>query len=68
MAGAGPVPAARARGLQAALLRKRAVDALAAGCEVLSSQARYGSTSHRNLQRAGTEFSHTKLIWKGSPT
>jgi len=64
LASAATLPAFRGRGLQSALAARRVADAVAAGCELVSSQASFGSTSHRNLQRAGLEVAFTKATWR----
>lgn len=60
---AATVPAHRGLGLQTALIERRILDAAAAGCELVSSQATFGSTSHRNLQRH-LEVAFTKATWR----
>ena len=62
LADGATVPAARGRGLQSELIRRRLDDAARAGCEVACSQASFGSTSHRNLQREGLVHGFTKLV------
>lgn len=51
-------PDFRGRGLQSALLRHRAVVAAAMGVDLIYSQARFGSTSHRNMERLGLRVLH----------
>lgn len=56
-------PEFRGRGLQSALLRHRAMEAAQAGAELTYSQAAFGSTSHRNMERIGLRVLHTRAIW-----
>ncbi len=62
LADGATVPAFRGRGLQAMLIERRKRDATAAGCDVVASQASLGSSSSRNLQRAGLASGATKLV------
>ena len=56
-------PAFRGRGLQTALLRHRAQVAAQSGVELIYSQAAFGSTSHRNMERIGLRVLCTRSIW-----
>jgi ribosomal protein S18 acetylase RimI-like enzyme len=56
-------PGFRSRGLQSALLRHRASVAAQTGAELIYSQAAFGSTSHRNMERVGLRVLHTRAIW-----
>jgi ribosomal protein S18 acetylase RimI-like enzyme len=56
-------PDLRTRGLQSALLRHRASVAAQAGAELIYSQAEFGSTSHRNMERAGLRVLNSRAIW-----
>lgn len=62
LADGATVPAFRGRGLQSLLIGRRLVDGAAAGATVSASQASFGTTSHRNLQRAGLTGGFTKLV------
>lgn len=53
LGGASTVPEARRTGVQAALLRRRLVDAARDGCWLAASTAAPDSVSLRNLERAG---------------
>jgi ribosomal protein S18 acetylase RimI-like enzyme len=64
LANASTLPDHRRRGVQAALIAARIVDAQAAGCECVASQAEFGSASMRNLQRAGLSVAYTKAVWR----
>ncbi|KAG4435905.1 hypothetical protein IFR05_008599 [Cadophora sp. M221] len=54
------LPKYRGRGLQAALLKARLVDARKAGFDLASIQARPGNGSCRNIERAGFGLAYTK--------
>jgi GNAT superfamily N-acetyltransferase len=62
LADGATLPRFRGRGLQSALIHRRLADATAAGCDVAGSQASFGSTSNRNLQRAGLVGGFTKRV------
>ena len=64
LAGAATLPEFRGRGCQSALLARRIADATADGCELVVSQAMPGSSSHRNMERAGLRVAYTKGIWE----
>jgi ribosomal protein S18 acetylase RimI-like enzyme len=56
-------PEFRGRGLHAALLRRRVLDASAAGVDFVCSGADFLSTSHRNMERAGMRLLFLRSIW-----
>jgi ribosomal protein S18 acetylase RimI-like enzyme len=56
-------PEFRGRGLHAALLRRRVLDASAAGVDFVCSGADFLSTSHRNVERAGMRLLFLRSIW-----
>lgn len=60
-AGCATDPAYRGRGLHAALLRRRMLDARAAGVDFVCSGADFLSTSHR--ERAGMRLRFLRSIW-----
>lgn len=62
-ADAATVPEFRGRGLQSSLLRHRAAVAASSGAELVYSQAEFGSTSHRNMERLGLRVLCTRSIW-----
>jgi ribosomal protein S18 acetylase RimI-like enzyme len=62
LASAATLPDFRRRGCQSALVAVRSVDAGAAGCELISSGAEFGSASQRNLERAGLRLAYTKPV------
>ena len=63
LASASTLPAGRRRGCQRALIHRRLSDAAAAGCDLAVSLATPGTTSHRNLERAGLGVAHTRVFW-----
>jgi GNAT superfamily N-acetyltransferase len=60
--GAATLPAFRGRGLQAALLAARLRDASQEGCSLASVNSLVGSTSERNLERAGFHPAYTRTV------
>lgn len=63
LCGANTHPRFRGSGLQAALLRRRIEDAAALGCDLAMAQAAPGTTSQRNMERAGLRLAYHKAIW-----
>lgn len=62
LTGAATVPAARRRGVQAALLAKRLDDAVTAGCDLAVVTTAPGSTSQKNVQRRGFQLLYTRAV------
>ncbi|HEY2813915.1 MAG TPA: hypothetical protein VGJ03_10670 [Acidimicrobiales bacterium] len=62
-ANASTLPSGRRRGCQQALIHRRLHDAAAAGCELTVSLATPGTSSHRNLERAGLVVACTNVFW-----
>lgn len=56
-------PDFRRRGLQTALLHYRSRLAAEGGAELTYSQAEFGSSSHRNMERIGMRVLHTRAVW-----
>ncbi len=50
--------------MQTALIAVRIAEAEAAGCDLVCSQAAFGSPSQRNLERAGLSVAYTKAVWR----
>lgn len=67
LANASTLPAARGRGVQAALIARRVADAFEAGCDVVGALALPWSSSQRNLCRAGMQVACTKVDWVVQP-
>jgi GNAT superfamily N-acetyltransferase len=63
LADAATDPAYRRRGVHAALLHRRVVDAKAAGVDVVFSGAEFLSASHRNMERTGMRILFIRAIW-----
>lgn len=55
------LPAARGRGAQTASLRARLLAAREAGCDLALVKTTPGTTSQRNVQRAGFQLAYTKV-------
>lgn len=60
---AATLPEYRKQGLQQALLRQRINTAAVHGCKLVVSQAAFGSTSHRNMERIGLRIAYTRATW-----
>jgi GNAT superfamily N-acetyltransferase len=56
-------PAFRNRGLHTALLRRRILDAKAAGVDFVCSGAAFLSPSHRNMERIGLRTQFVRAMW-----
>ena len=53
-------PDYRGRGCQLALLEHRLHDAARSSCDVALTDARFGTTSHRNIERAGLRMAYAR--------
>jgi GNAT superfamily N-acetyltransferase len=62
--GAATLPEFRGRGLQRALLEIRLREAAQEGCELASVSSAVGSTSERNIERAGFHPAYTRTVLK----
>jgi GNAT superfamily N-acetyltransferase len=60
--GAATLPEFRGRGLQRALLEIRLREAAQEGCELASVASAVGSTSERNIERAGFHPAYTRTV------
>ena len=63
LAAAATLPAYRGMGVQRALLNKRIEKAVEQGAKYITSEAVFGSSSHRNMERQGMKLAYTKAIW-----
>jgi hypothetical protein len=63
MASGLTIPAMRGRGCQTALLYRRIHDAALAGCRLMVSQCRPGTTSQNNQLRVGFHIAGSKAWW-----
>lgn len=64
LADATTPPFFRGRGGQSSLLTARIQKAKELGCDVIFSRADFGSTSHKNMERAGLPLSYTRAVWE----
>jgi GNAT superfamily N-acetyltransferase len=66
LAAASTLPPFRNRGLQTALIATRIATARALGATIVTGQAEWGSSSQANMQRAGLQISHVRVLWTNS--
>lgn len=62
LAAAATVPHLRNKGVQSALIAQRMNQASSEKCEYVVGQAKFGSISQNNLERAGLKIAYTKSI------
>ena len=60
--GAGTLPEFRGRGIQTAFMRERLALAQRAGCDLAVTLTMPGTTSQRNVERAGFRVAYTKVV------
>ncbi len=60
---AATAPDYRRKGLHTALLQWRLHEAYKAGCELVTAQASFGSSSQHNMERAGMQLAWTRAVW-----
>ena len=63
LAAAGTIPYYRNKGIQSALIRHRINVAVRHNCELIVGQAKFGSGSQNNMERAGLKIAYTKSVW-----
>ncbi|MGM0834609.1 MAG: GNAT family N-acetyltransferase [Bacillota bacterium] len=63
LAAAATLPYFRNRGIQRALLQHRIFQAYREECSLMVGQAKFGSVSQNNMERAGLRIAYTKGIW-----
>lgn len=63
LAAATTLPEFRNHGIQTALIKKRMQKSLEQGCRLFVGQAKFGSVSQNNMERAGMRIGYTKAIW-----
>ncbi|MDI2585770.1 GNAT family N-acetyltransferase [Psychrobacillus sp. NEAU-3TGS] len=63
LAAAATLPEYRGRGVQSTLIQKRIQVAFEKGAKYITSEATFGSASHRNMERAGLKLAYTKALW-----
>ncbi|HDR7599174.1 GNAT family N-acetyltransferase [Bacillus mycoides] len=57
------LPEFQRKGCHTALIQKRIETALASNCNLIVGQARFGSGSQNNMERAHIKIAYTKSIW-----
>ena len=67
LSGTSVLPSARFRGTQLALIEARLEHARRAGCELATSSTLPGTSSQRNLERAGFRVNHCKAMLTRAP-
>lgn len=63
LSAAATLPKLRGKGIHSALIKKRIYQAYVQDCDLIVGQARFGSTSQNNMERAGLGIAYTKAIW-----
>lgn len=60
---AATLPDYRNKGLQTSLLQRRMYEAGQSGCELVTAQAAFASTSQNNMERVGLRMAWTRTVW-----
>ncbi|GGA38190.1 GNAT family N-acetyltransferase [Psychrobacillus lasiicapitis] len=63
LAAAATLPEYQGRGVQSTLIQKRIQVAFEKGAKYITSEAAFGSASHRNMEGAGLKLAYTKALW-----
>ncbi|WP_078394097.1 GNAT family N-acetyltransferase [Shouchella patagoniensis] len=63
LASAATLPEYRGRGIHRELIQARLEHVFLKGYRLISGQAAFGSTSQKNMERAGMKIAYTKSIW-----
>ncbi|WP_054707638.1 GNAT family N-acetyltransferase [Bacillus sp. JCM 19041] len=63
LASAATLPRFRGKGIHRELIQARLEHVSLKGCRLISGQAAFGSTSQKNMERAGMKIAYTKSIW-----
>lgn len=63
LAAAATSPEHRNKGIQSTLINERMNKAIVDNCQLVVGQAKFGSTSQRNMERQGMKIAYTKAIW-----
>lgn len=63
LAAATTLPKYRGKGVQTMLIHKRIQVAIEKGAKYITSEAAFGSASHRNMERVGLKHAYTKALW-----
>jgi GNAT superfamily N-acetyltransferase len=64
LADAATSPEHRSRGAQSALIAARVARAKELGAQIVLGQAEFGSSSQRNMERAGLPVCYARAVWK----
>lgn len=63
LAAAATLPTYRNKGIQSALIKYRIYQAYLQNCDLIVGQAKFGSVSQNNMEKAGLSIAYTKAIW-----
>lgn len=63
LAAAATIPSLRNNGIHSALIKKRICQARLEQCDLIVGQAKFGSISQNNMERAGMRIGYIKSIW-----
>lgn len=63
LAAAAVLPSFKNRGVHSALIQDRISQAITNDAELVTGQARFGSVSQNNMEKAGMKIGYTKAIW-----
>lgn len=63
LAASATLPEFQRKGCHTALIQKRIETAVASNCNLIVGQARFGSGSQNNMERAHMKIAYTKSIW-----
>ncbi|PFC44031.1 GNAT family N-acetyltransferase [Bacillus thuringiensis] len=63
LAASATLPEFQRKGCHTALIQKRIEKAIATNCHLIVGQARFGSGSQNNMERAHMKIAYTKSIW-----
>lgn len=63
LAAAATLPLLRNKGIQSTLIKHRIHQAYLQECDLAVGQAKFGSNSQNNMERAGLRIAYTKAIW-----
>ena len=63
LAASATLPEFQRKGCHTALIQKRIETAIESNCHLIVGQARFGSSSQNNIERAHMKIAYTKSIW-----
>ena len=63
LAASATLPEFQRKGCHTALIQKRIETAIEFNCKLIVGQARFGSSSQNNMERAHMKIAYTKSIW-----